>query len=259
MLSPDPQTFEAGGQGPPQVFTRVFPVPAGLPWVQAKAAALEARHGAPLPMTELMHQVRRVGGWSPGQATRFVAFYLRVSAYSGPFETSTEVDGQQIKVAFGAGRRQVAQVRDLALLAGAIGSALALLVVGVSLALQARSAADDELSVAERQIAAKTHALTALRRQVELSSALRKAVGPARPMSEVISDLGWASSHRAEDARIVAVHWDHGLLAVEVRGDAAPFGVADRGVERAPKPIRTGVWLWGVKPRGAPGASEVGP
>ena len=56
---------------PPQVFVRVFQAPAGMPWEQGRAARLEARHGSPLPIADVMHQVKRLGAWSLGQPGRY--------------------------------------------------------------------------------------------------------------------------------------------------------------------------------------------
>jgi hypothetical protein len=246
MLSPDPQSFDVEEAARPLVNIRVFAIPAGLPWAQARAAQLEARHGAPLPIGELMHQVRRVGRWSPGQPARYVVFYLRVSAYRGPFETSAEIDGQTIRAGFGTSGQQVQRARRIAEAAAAGGLALVAIVAGASLALHARAAAEDRLTLADQRVAAKLHAARGLQRQADQARALKRAVGAARPVSEVIGDLAWASSARAPEAKILAVHWDHGLLGVEVRGDTPPFASTSRKVERAAKPIRTGVWLWGV-------------
>jgi hypothetical protein len=256
MLKPDLQDFATDaseGAAPPQVFTRAFSVPAGMPWVQVRAAQLEARHGAPLPIDELMHQVRRLGRWSPGAPARFVVFYLRAREFRAPFETSAEVDGQTVMAAFGVAGRQAAQAGRVAVLAAALGSVVALMMLGIGLALHERSEAEDRLVLVEQRLTAKDHAARNLQRQTDQAQALHRTMGGAKPIDEVLGDLSWASSAKAAEARIVAVHWDHGLLAVEARGEVAPFAAANRPMERSPKPIRPGVWLWGVRPSQSPG------
>lgn len=259
MLNPDPQAFETEVLPPPQVFTRVFSVPAGLPWVQVRAARLEARHGAPLPISELMHQLRRLGRWSPGEQARFVVFYLRAREFRVPFETSAEVDGQLVKVAFGVAGQRAAQVRRTAVLAAAAGSVVVLLALGLGLAFHARGEAEARLALADQRLAARVHAVRNLGKQADLARAVVKARGAARPVGDVLADFTWAAAAKAPEARIVAVHWDHGLLAVEARGETAPFGAVSRTVERSPKPIRSGVWLWGVRPDGAEPSEGAGP
>jgi len=55
------------------------------------------------------------------------------------------------------------------------------------------------------------------------------------------------SAARTPDARIEALHWDHGLLAVEARGEYPPIAGSGPPPERSSKPVRPGVWLWGLK------------
>lgn len=261
MLNPDPVVFETElGQVeslPPQVFSRAFTVPAGMPWVQMRAARLEVRHGAPLPITELLHQVRRLGAWSPGRPARFAAFYLRSREFHKPFETSLEIEGQTLKVAFGAAGEQFERAQRVGVLAAIGGLALVILLGGIGMSLKARSEVDTQTTQAEQQLATKVHAFKTLQRRTDQAQALKRAVGRARPVSDVLTALSWASASKSAEARIVAVHWDHGLLAVEVRGETAPFIAGSRTVERSPRPIRNGVWLWGVQE--GLGFGEVGP
>ena len=55
----------------PQVLVRVIVTPPGAPWEQARAAKLDAQHGAPLPISELIHQLRRLAPWAPGRPGRY--------------------------------------------------------------------------------------------------------------------------------------------------------------------------------------------
>src|SRR5688572_20809131 len=98
----DEQIDEADGvaAAPPQVFVRTFSTPSGLPWEQARAARLDAEHGAPLPLRDLLHRVKRLSPWSPGAVGRYAVFYVRRRDYRGAFETTVDVDGQPVRVTF---------------------------------------------------------------------------------------------------------------------------------------------------------------
>jgi hypothetical protein len=146
----------------------------------------------------------------------------------------------------------------LALTGGALGT-------GVMLALGARSEAAAELDGAEQIGRAKLRTAEKVRERAAQAGDLRVAVGHGRPLSEVVADLTWVATSKTPEARIVGVHWERGLLAVEARGEQAPFLAVDRPIDRSAKPIRPGVWLWAVgRPdsiaagRG-PVAAEVGP
>jgi hypothetical protein len=233
---------------PPQVFVRVFQAPAGLPWEQARAAQLEARHGSPLPIADVLHQVKRLGAWSLGEPGRYAAFYVRRAEFSGPFETTVQVEGAPIRVAFGTGATQAARLRQAAALGGLVGATLVIAGVGLTLALGVRSETTAQLDLAQQTLAAKSRALRSAVRQAEQTEALADVAQGGQPVATVHTDLAWVGAAKTPDARIVAVHWDRGLLGVEVRGEAAPFGNGERQVERSDRPIRAGVWLWGVHP-----------
>jgi len=235
----------------PQVFARAIVTPPAPPWEQNRAANLDARHGAPLPLSELIHRVRRLSGWAPGRPGRFAVFYVRTREFRAPFETKVEVDGQLVKVAFGVGGDQVRRVQGWAgifLLLVLVGAVLG---TGAVVAIGARTQSTARLEAAEKLAATKLAAAQAYRRQIAQARDLRNALGRARPMGDVVSDLTWAATSKTPEARIAAVHWQGGVMAVEVRGEQPPFAAPDRRLERAPHPLRAGVWLWGVGPKGS--------
>lgn len=248
----------AAQESPPQVFMRPLSIPAGWPWEQARAAELEARHGAPLPIADLLHKVRRLTPWGPGRPGRYAAFYVRLSEYRRPFETTMSVEGQAISIAFGKSGQTFRQ-------APIVVAALALVVAtgaifggGLVLAMQTRALTTGHLEADEVLAGGKLRSATALNRRRQQSIALKEAVGQSEPVAQVLNDLGWVAASRTPEARISAFHWDHGLTAVEVRGDSAPFTATDRGIERSRGPIRGGVWLWGIHPAtDAPSSSSV--
>lgn len=232
----------------PQVFVRAFSVPAGLPWEQARAAQLDARHGSPLPIQELLVQLKRLDRWS-GKTARFAAFYIRAQDYREPFETSLDVEGQTVAVAFGGRKQDLDQVRLASIVALAIVLSGAILGGSLVMALGARGQAVAKLEAAEQLALAKRRMALAHQSQIDQARSLRAEVGRSRPVNEVLADLDWAAASKAPDARIFAVHWDHGLLAVEARGQAAPLITGDRPLQRSNAQLRPGVWLWGVEPR----------
>jgi hypothetical protein len=243
---PDLGRGEPGGAPTPQVFTRAFTVPSGWPWEQARAAQLEARHGAPLPIADLMHQVKRLGAWAPGQSAKYAAFYVRAREFEDAFETSVEVDGQALRVAFGTPAAAVERVKQLSLIGGVAGLTAFIAVVAIASALQAKAGAEQQLSAAEQAATSKLRLVQIQQRRANQGRARLRLANGARPIEDVLTDLAWATAAKTPDAKISALHWDHGLLAVEVRGEQAPFMAGGRRLERAPKPIRPGVWLWGV-------------
>ena len=77
-------------------------------------------------------------------------------------------------------------------------------------------------------------------------------------MRDVASDLAWASAAKSADAHIEVLHWQGGVMTLEAIGDRPPFEPdGDRRVERSKRPVRNGVWVWGVGPaRAASAASQ---
>jgi hypothetical protein len=105
------------------------------------------------------------------------------------------------------------------------------------------------LAAAEKLGAQRFAAAQAYRRQIAQARELRLALGRGRSIGDLMGDLTWVAASKSPDARVAAVHWQGGVMAVEVRGEAPPFATVDRRLERAPHPLRAGVWLWGVGPR----------
>jgi hypothetical protein len=238
----------------PQVFVRTFATPPGLPWDQARAAQLDARHGAPLPISDLLHRVKRLDRWTPGRSGAFAVFYVRRRDFDRPFETTVDVDGQAVRVAFGMGAGQIKRARQVGLTALIVIAAVAVVVTAVSRVWQARSQNAEQLSTLEREAAARLSQAQKLDDHQHDDEALARLEGKSGLASDVAADLSWLAAAKTPDARIVAVHWDHGLLAVESRGEGAPVAAADRQVVKSQKPIRPGVWLWGIgRSRATPG------
>jgi hypothetical protein len=239
----------------PKVFVRSISTPPGLPWDQARTAALEARHGAPLPLGDVLYCVRRLSAWRPGAPGRFAAMYVLAREVSGAFETTVEIEGRPLRQAFRSPQGQAAQRRRRTVVALLAAATSGLVVTAVGAALVSRMEADARLISVEASAAAKFNAARAVQKLKQQANALDHAPDRGAPIHQVLEDLAWASEAKSPDAHVDKLHWERGVLALEVRGSAVPFASSeDHLVERAPRPLRKGVWLWGVV-RAAPNTS----
>jgi len=231
----------------PKIFVRTISAPPGWPWEQQRAAGLDARHGAPLPLGEVAMQLRRLEVWRPGQAARYAAFYVRRGEVRGRLDAEVHVAGQPQHVTFLAPGQQQRLARRLAFTT--LGAFVIVAVIALSLvnAVLSRERAETQLQTIEAAAIVKLRQARVIRTLRAQSEALDAADRGER-LDKVLADLAWASAARAPGARIEAWRWRDGLMAVEVRGDAAPFTATDRLIQKAPAPLRKRVWLWGVGP-----------
>lgn len=231
----------------PRVFARSIAAPAGWPWEQARAAALEARHSAPLPVHEVAHQLRRLEAWRPGQPARFAAFYVRRAEVGDRLETEALLAGERHRVVFVSSAQERRRMRMLALVGLGAGLTMFAAIVGAGVARQAGEAAEARLAALEVSARSDLRKAQTLNRQRRLAAAIEdRDRGPGFDMP--LSDLAWSARGKKPEARILAWHWEPGLSAVESRGKDSPFAAADRPVQRSGAPVRRGVWLWGVGP-----------
>ena len=239
---------EASRLSPAKVFVKTVITPPGLPWDQARAAALEARIGAPLPLDQVLFRLKRLEPWKLGQAARYAVGYLRKSDAGEAFNADVIVDGKARQIRFRSAaetenqRKQLATIMFagtlvLAATAGGIGSALI-----VREKAEARLAAVEQASLGKLRAAKKESRLKAQARILDAAKRREATVG------DMLNDLSWASLHRAQGVRVEAFHWDRRYIAVEVRGQVPPFANSERTLTKAPQPLRRGVWLWGVAP-----------
>lgn len=240
----------------PKVLARVFTVPPGLPWEQARAAALEARHGSPLPIAEVALLRRRLQPWRPGEAGRYVALYVLASEVGDGFETSVEVDGRSMPVRFASPQERGRAAQRLVLIGLAAAVISAMIAIAVLSSLAIREEAGTRLASAEMSARARLRVARQIQSQRTEARALEAMEGRGASLDEVLTDLGHASSARASEAWIDAFHWERGLVAVEAHGEVAPLRAnPGQRVERSQKPIRPGVYLWSLEPAG-PMAAE---
>ena len=238
----------------PKIFVRTVSAPAGMPWNQARIAALEARLGAPLPLSEVVYQLRRLESWRPGRTARYATFYVRAQDVAGSLNATVDVDGAPVAVQFLSAGEQSRRARRLLIIA-AVAAGLALIVMtAITAALAARAQTDERLTAAEHTALVRLKQAEAEQRLKAQTGALDSAGVDGHRTGDLFRDLSWASAAKAPGAHIQALHWDHGNMAVEVRGGSEPFVQPDRAVVKVPKPIRQGVWLWGVTAAAQPSA-----
>lgn len=242
-------TFDEEPRLEPKVFSRTIATPAALPWDQARSAHLDARLGAPLPLTEVTYQLRRLEPWAPGRPGRFAAFYVRTREVGARLDATVQVDGRPFEVSFLSAAEQSRRARRLAFAAAIGGLCVAPPVAVIWSAATKRAQIEQQLDSADQTAARKlkeAQDLETLKRQARL---LNLAGGADRRLKVVLNDLAWASAARSADVKLEAIHWDRGYMAFEVRGETDPFPRVDRPVKKFDKPVRRGVWLWGVGPR----------
>ena len=230
----------------PKVLTRTIQAPAGWPWEQARSAALEARHGAPLPIDQVYLQIRRLTPWRANHPASFAAFYVRAAEVTTRLETVVDVEGRSVTVLFEPPEAAAARARRSLAAGIAAAGVMALLSFSGAGALLARAEGEEQLASMERDAAIKlrrAETLQAARRDSATLTLVQPGDRPAAP----ITDLAWAMAARAPDARIEAWRWDHGAVEVEARGDAPPFVDPRRVISRT-GPVRPSVWRWRVEP-----------
>jgi hypothetical protein len=233
----------------PSVFARAVSTPPGWPWEQARGALLEARHGAPLPIDQMLVRLKRLTPWRPGHGARFAACYVRATEVETRFEARVDVEGQTVSVAFEPPEALARRARR-SLIAGVVAAGIAaLLFVSIAGALLARSEGETQLAAMERDAAAKLRRAEAAQRVRRESAALATAQ-PGDRVAAPLADLAWAMAARTPDARIESWSWEHGASRVEARGETSPFADPQRGVSRE-APVRRGVWSWRIEPEGA--------
>ncbi|MGR4866929.1 hypothetical protein [Caulobacter sp. LARHSG274] len=241
----EPSTVAAA----PNVFARAVSTPPGWPWEQARGALLEARHGAPLPIDQMLVRLKRLTPWRLRQGGRFAACYVRTSEIETRFEARVEVDDQAVSVTFEPPEAMARRARR-SLVAGVAAAGIAALVfMSIAGALLARSEGETQLAAMERDAAAKLRRAETAQRVRRESAALTMAQ-PGDRIAAPLTDLAWAMAARAPDARIESWNWAHGVSRVEARGETSPFADPQRGASREGV-ARPGVWSWRIQPEGA--------
>ncbi len=229
-----------------RLFVRVISARAAAPWDQARQAALEASLGAPVRLGDVGYRVRRLDGWRPGAEARFVVAYARAEDISRGLVARHTVEGREVVIDFSSPLQRLERLRAMAVFAAALLVLALGLVVATGQVMGRRAALDASLQDAERIATGRLTQANELVREKRQAQALDQQGLRNRSMEAVLKDIAWVSRAKATGAHIQALHWDHGFVAVEASGDANPFALSDRAVQKAKAPVRPGVWLWGV-------------
>ncbi|EGF92857.1 hypothetical protein ABI_12950 [Asticcacaulis biprosthecium C19] len=231
-------------------FTRVIGAPPGWPWDQARAARLEARHTSPVSGDDINIVVRRLKPWMLGEPGKFVAIYLRGVDQRQGLKFDIEVQGQRIAVELPSRQQKTQQSLHRAWILG-LGAvtAVSFALMG-TMTMQRRVAEAERLTVLETQVKRRAREAEGVARAKADAAALAALDLENRTISQALADLNTLSLKRDPAVRLEAYLWNKGYWAVEARGEAPP--VADAGLQRAPKPVRKGVWLWVAGPGDRP-------
>jgi hypothetical protein len=210
-------------------------------------------------LADISYQVRRLEGWRPGQAAKFAAFYVRSKDVGQRLRADCMVDGRLLEVVFVSRLEREGQTRRAAGLLVAAAAGIVLALTSVAVAISARHNAETQLTELEHLASTKARLARTIETERQEVRSLDAAGMRRRSISTYLADLDWASSAKAPGTRIGAVHWDRGVMGVEVRGEQAPFIDAGRTATKMDKPIRPGVWLWGVDSAKSPPQSDDAP
>jgi hypothetical protein len=249
IVEMDPE--DRGGEAnsaEPTVFVRTIAAPPGAPWDQVRVAGLEARVGAPLPLAEVVYQLKRLEPWSFGRPGRFAACYVRASEVGEDFSTIKEIDGRPVAIRFLSVVERRRRLQSQVFVTGAIAATTAFILAALASALAVRSDLDRRQAVLLQETAFQLRQAQAEHRLQEQDLALARAHVAGHTIGDVMSDLAWASANKTAGAHIDALHWQDGVMGVETRGELQPFANGERAVIKVERPLRPGVWLWGVAP-----------
>jgi hypothetical protein len=235
----------------PTIFVRSIAAPAGAPWDQRRAATLDAKLGAPLPLSEVVYKLWRLEAWAFRRPSRFAVAYVRAREIGDRFDATAVVDGRPIRVRLYSMREQARRARVVAISVGV--AIVGVLLVGGALAqaLATHAEVNVKLAAAEQALAAREREAETLDRLTDQTRWLNASHVQGQSLSDVLGDIAWASAAKNPAAHIDAIHWERGLMGITVRGDAAPLAQTERTEIKVAKPLRPGVWLWVVGPAGA--------
>ncbi len=237
-------------------FTRVLATPPGWPWDQSRAAMLEARHTSPVSSDGVNIIVRRLKAWALGESGEFVAIYLRAGDPFPAQGIDIDVRGRTIHIDMPSRAARAEQLKDQVTRVAAILVMVVVVLSLITLAFERRGALNDRLDEAETQIdheAREAHAVTRAKQDAEALSEL----GVTDGLDHAVNDLTYLSAAHDPSARLDAFYWSKGFWAVEAHGSDTPIKDTAVTLQKSPKPVRPGVWLWAAPDSsGGPGASQ---
>lgn len=247
LAIPVPPLF--GRAGSVGVFTRVITTPAGAPWEQARIAELDARLGAPMPVSSLAIRLIRILPWRPGAEGRFAIFYARADRVRGGLRVQQQVEGRTLNVAFRSAAERAAGLRRLMAIAILAAGAAAIIGGAAVKSLATRADLQDRLGRDARLAAAAARNSRVILRQGQIAKEVRAAGLQGRTVADLLTAMAAAGDHRRPQAQITAFHWDHGYVAVETLDGASPL--QDGAV--VGRQGKNGAWFWGIGSTSADG------
>ena len=231
----------------PKPFTRGFSVPPGLPWDQARAAQLEARHTSPvaaLAGDELRIHVKRLTPWRPGEEGRFAAIYLKASETRPGQVFRLEVQGHPVTLEIPSPALKAAQLQQNLWIMGCVGILVVALLFMVMTSLSRRQDMDSQVTTLESDIATRLHRGAAIERAKAEAEALQALDLKGHSASEVLGALRIVTLAKNPNARIDSFLWDRGYWAIEAHGTDTPLELGSVSLKRSPKPLRGDTYLW---------------
>lgn len=228
-------------RGPTQ-FTRLLEMPPGFPWEQAQAARLEARNASPVA-GEVSIEVRREGGWRPGQPGRFRATYARAGDLAGLATAPTEQAPSPLALRDAETGAWTPFARGL----GVVVLALAPLLMAATGAGWSAARREAALGGAESMVQQKFVELGRAAGTARTSRLVESENLGGRTLDAFLADLAWASRSKAPEAEIRRVLWNGDILLVDAAGAASPFAHADRVVAREAQGSAAGISRWRVE------------
>ncbi len=224
-------------------FTRVVMTPPGWPWDQTRAAMLEARHTSPLSNDGVNIIVRRLKSWAMGEGGEFVAIYLRAGDALPAQGIDVDVRGRSIHIDLPSRAARAEQLKDQVTRIAAVAVMVIVVLALITLAFERRTALDDHMGDAEvriEHVAREAHAVASAKQDAEALTEL----GVTDGLDHAVGDLTYVTAAKDPAARLDAFYWSKGFWAIEAHGADAP--IKDPGVtlQKSPKPVRPGVWMW---------------
>ncbi len=214
----------------PDHFVEAFDVPMGLPWDQARAALLKARHSAPVATDEVLISLRRIEPWRSDRPAHYAAAYIRRESVEDQRVLWSDIDGRRVKFTFVSRDRQRKVWRDRLVHVGLAGACLVAVGLAALSAVDQRSQGEGRLETAERNaqliLAAQARARDVARRAhvVELAGLT------GRSGSNVLADIAWLATAKLPQARLTDVGWDGLTMYVAAAGSERPVTALDRTV-----------------------------
>lgn len=202
-------------------YRRLVRTPPGLPWTQARTAQLEARLGAPIDGPGISVTVRRAQPWAFGAVGVFELVYARSDS------VGAELASQAVASPLATGLERLGGVFSSP--AGlAISLAVSVMMAGFGLALWWRAESQERLTAVEARLATVSRAVEEQARAARSGRIVASEGLSGSSLTDVLSELGWASRAREPTVEIRSLAWEAGRLSVETAGGATPFIGQDR-------------------------------